>query len=176
MQRSGMNKEDWTNRMELLKTILIASVIVSFVLAFAASSPDAFVDRSLPKKIFFVISIVWVVMQIIALGITVFHATIGKKLYRLFAYETINYNDSDPIKKIEVTNEDITLFFDEGRIVHRENLKFRDYDIITKMRENFEKPTFYVWDGLIKKVVIPYSEDPQMKWTEYSVRKMKRRQ
>jgi hypothetical protein len=115
-------------------------------------------------------------MQIIVLGITVFHATIGKKLYRLFAYETINYNDSDPIKKIEVTNEDITLFFDEGRIVHRENLKFRDYDIITKMRENFEKPTFYVWDGLIKKVVIPYSQDPQMKWTEYSVRKMKRRQ
>ena len=174
--REGLSKNEWTKKYEVLKTLGILTIVISVILAFAASSPVDFADRSLGKKILFVVMVVWLILQIILLLVTVFYITIGRRFYRMYAKRFIDYNDDDPIRKIEVRSDKIILFFDEGRVVQREVLEYGEYDIKAVMRENYEKPTFYIWDGYIAKVVLPYTDDlDNAKWSEYSVRKMKKK-
>ena len=134
--REGLSKNEWTKKYEVLKTLGILTIVISVILAFAASSPVDFADRSLGKKILFVVMVVWLILQIILLLVTVFYITIGRRFYRMYAKRFIDYNDD----------------------------------------ENYEKPTFYIWDGYIAKVVLPYTDDlDNAKWSEYSVRKMKKK-
>ena len=176
MNIAGLSKNEWQKKYEMLRTVLAFSVVVSVVLAIAAASPLAFVERSTAKQVLAVILIVWAVVQVFIFALTAFYLTSGRKLYRAYARRIIDYNDSDPIKKIVVTCEKITLFFDENGVVQKEDLNYMDYDIKVVMREDYDKPVFYRRDGFIYKLILPYVEDASTaRWDEYSVKPIKRR-
>ena len=85
-------------------------------------------------------------------------AIFGRRSYKTYAIQVINYDDDVDIKARAVTDQKIKITYKDEHGIHRKTIRYSDYGIRVKYRDNFSVPTFFVEDGTINRVVLPYVE------------------
>lgn len=98
-------------------------------------------------------------------------AIIGRRCYKTYALQVIDYDERDvDIKKTLVTDQKIKITYKDEHGIHSKTIKYRDYGIRVKVRDNFSVPTFFTENGKINRVVLPYVEDGDFVFNQYNVR------
>lgn len=175
MKKLGYSKEKWQNMMEWGMILVPFSFLVLILAGIVAASPEPLAERSFGKILLFVVLVILTIAEVIFAIWFIIHLTLGRRFYRRYMKEMADYDDDDPVREAVVSREELKIVYEDRHHIETEVFKFSDYDVTVKVRENYQIPVFYVYDNMITKVVLPYSEEENPRWQFYKVLKMKRR-
>jgi heme/copper-type cytochrome/quinol oxidase subunit 2 len=168
MNTNGFSREKYDGSMFfvglLIPIVLIAIVISTYIIARMSA------DRIEDDVAIALIGRTAIIIVLIGILIGTLIVIITKRACKVYAGQVIDHPDDDPIVDIDVSDEYIEIDCEEKSEVKAYIIRYDEYWIRVKYRRNFTTPVFYIKNGVITRVVIPYSKDKDQTWDKYKVR------
>ncbi len=152
----------------LFPVVLFALILIFVAIVSAVNfNVEGFEALTLIEKLtnfyLFILGLSW------TLGL--FVAIVGRSCYKTYARQVIDFDRRDvEVKKILVTDQKVKITYADDYGIHSKTIKYRDYGIRVKVRDNFKVPTFFSRNGKIDRVVLPYVEDGDAVFNDYKVK------
>jgi len=166
MRTNGFSKERYDG---LLTTFLLAIPLVVITLFFAVLIAGSHCNDDI-KKFCDIINVVTGCALAASLLIGVLIGFFATRAYKRYAAQVIDYDDETDVKGIHLNDSGITVEYGEDSEVKTATIVYSDYGIEVHRRENFEHPVFYTKNGIVRKVIIPYTTKRDAEWTFYKIR------
>ena len=153
MNTIGITKETWFN-------ILIATlaVLIFMIVAYWLSIDTARWYVPVLRVI------IWIAAAFFLLMLT-----IGRRLYKIYAYSIINYLDDAKVYKVCVTKKCLEIMFDVDEGWASETLVYKDYGIKVRTRDKYNLPHVMVHNCTVKRITLPLTDKNDPMWQKYEI-------
>ena len=87
-----------------------------------------------------------------------------------YAASIIKFNKKrSNIERIDLDESGVTIYYLVGKEVRCHVILFNSYNIKTTFIKDLEMPCFYLKRGVVKRVELPFVDQPAMIWHEYKI-------
>ena len=93
----------------------------------------------------------------------------GKRRYRIYAAQIINYDEQrTKVEDIKLTPDQLQIFYETHGEIHDIAITLKNYDIDVKVKKDCDVPTFLSKNGIFYRLIVPHVvEEDKRVWTEY---------
>ena len=90
-----------------------------------------------------------------------------------YAASIIKFNKKrSNVVRIDLSESGVTIYYLVGKEVRCHVILFNSYNIKTTFIKDLEMPCFYLKRGVVKRVELPFADQPAMIWHEYGIEEL----